>query len=420
MSTRNLPVDGKRLWDDLMTLADITDPDQPWTRRAFSARFLEGREWLRARMEEAGLEVRLDTGGNLIGRRPGRVPGKGTIVVGSHTDTVPNGGRFDGPAGVITGLEIARALQDRGIELDHDLEVIDCLAEEVSIYGLSCVGSRAMAGLLDETALARTSPDGEILRDGLRRMGGDDARLADAIRGDIAAYFELHIEQGPVLEEEKLDIGVVTAIAGITRWEIVVEGRADHAGTTPMDRRADALVAASELVLVIRALGHRRSKDGLGHFAATVGEFRIEPNAANVVPSGARILIDARAEHRPDMDGFEAELDEHVRQLAEKHGVTIAPPRLVSDNRPTPAAEPLMKTIEAAADAIGATHRRMASGAGHDMAWVARVAPASMLFIPCREGRSHTPEEWAEPDAIALGASVLFEAVRRFDAASHH
>jgi N-carbamoyl-L-amino-acid hydrolase len=243
--------------------------------------------------------------------------------------------------------------------------------------------------------------------------------VAESVRRDIAAFFELHIEQGQILEEEQIDVGIVTAIAGITRWEIVVEGRADHAGTTPMDRRADALVAASDLVLAIRACASERAKTGEGHFAATVGEFRIEPNAANVVPSLARLLIDARAEHRADMDGFKADLDGHVRRMAEKHGVTIEPPRLVSDNRPTPASPALMEQLEQAADALGATHRRMASGAGHDMAWFARVAPASMVFIPCRGGRSHTPEEWAEPEAVTLGASVLFEAVRRFDTASN-
>lgn len=418
MTARNLPVDGARLWDDLMALAAITDPDQPYTRRAFSARFLEGRDWLKRQMESVGLVPRLDAGGNLIGRRSGRVRGKGTIVIGSHTDTVPGGGRFDGTAGVVVGIEVARALRDRDIMLDHDLEIIDCLGEEVSIYGLSCIGSRAVAGRLDDAALSRQSPEGERLQDGLGRMGGDAARLKEAVRHDIAAYFELHIEQGPVLENTKTDIGIVTAIAGITRWEILVEGRADHAGTTPMDARADALVAAAELVLAIRDSASRRAETGPGHFAATVGEFRIEPNAANVVPSQARLLIDVRAEHRIDGDAFKAELEQHVQRLAEQHGVAIAAPRLVSDNPPTPATPRLIQELEAAADALGVTHRRMASGAGHDMAWFAQVAPSCMLFVPCRGGRSHTPEEWAEPEALALGAGVLFEAIRRFDTAA--
>jgi N-carbamoyl-L-amino-acid hydrolase len=415
MSGRNLPVNGDRLWADLMALADITDPDQPWTRRAFTPRFPEGRDFIRRRMEEAGLVTRIDPGGNLIGRRSGRVPGKGTIVVGSHSDTVPNGGRFDGPAGLLTGLEIARALREQGIELDHDLEVIDCLAEEVSIYGLSCIGSRAIAGLLDDTALARQAPDGDVLRDGLGRVGGDAGRLSDAVRNDIAAYFELHIEQGPVLEESRTDIGVVTAISGITRFEIVVDGRSDHAGTTPMDRRKDALVAASDLVLRIRNIALSRASAKSAHFAATVGEFRIEPNAANVVPSRVTLLVDARAEDRADMTAFQEDLQQIADNVAATHGVRIERPRQVSDNLPTPASPVLMRELEEAVDLLGVTSCRLASGAGHDMAWFARVAPACMLFIPCREGRSHTPEEWAEPEAIAIGASVLFEAVRRFD-----
>jgi beta-ureidopropionase / N-carbamoyl-L-amino-acid hydrolase len=416
VKARNLPVDGKRLWDDLMALAAITDPDQPWTRRAFTPRFVEGRAWLKSRMEEAGLTTRVDAGGNLIGRRAGAGAKKGTIVIGSHSDTVPNGGRFDGVAGIVAGLEVARALQNRKIILDHDLEVIDCLAEEVSIYGLSCIGSRAIAGALDETSLERRSPDGETLTEGLHRMGGDPAKLDDALRSDIAAFLELHIEQGPVLEAERNDIGIVTAIAGITRWEISVEGRADHAGTTPMDRRADALVAASEIVAAVRRTALRKAKAHKGHFAATVGEFRIEPNAANVVPSRATLLIDMRAEFRVQMDTFRAELEAKVRQIAQAHGVTAPSPQIVSDNWPTPASPMLMKLLEATCDALGVTHRRMASGAGHDMAWFARVAPSAMIFVPCRQGRSHSPDEWAEPEAFALGASVLFETVRRFDA----
>jgi beta-ureidopropionase / N-carbamoyl-L-amino-acid hydrolase len=417
VTARNLPVDGKRLWDDLMALAAITDPGQPWTRRAFTPRFVEGRAWLENRMEEAGLTTRIDAGGNLIGRRAGARAKKGTIVIGSHSDTVPNGGRFDGIAGVVVGLEVARALQDRKIILEHDLEVIDCLAEEVSVYGISCVGSRAIAGALDEASLERRSPDGETLTEGLRRIGGDPSRLGDARRADIVAFLELHIEQGPVLEAERNDIGIVTAIAGITRLEIIVEGRADHAGTTPMDRRADALVAASEIVVAIRQIALGKAKVHKGHFAATVGEFRIEPNAANVVPSRAALLIDTRAEFRADMDTFQTELEGKIRQISQAHGVTVMAPRIVSDNWPTPASPMLMELLEATCDALGATHRRMASGAGHDMAWIARVAPSAMIFVPCRDGRSHTPEEWAEPEAFALGASVLFDAIRRFDAA---
>jgi N-carbamoyl-L-amino-acid hydrolase len=403
-----------RIAADIDALAALADPDRPWTRRAFTPRFLDGRAYVAKAMADAGLDVRIDTAGNMIGHRPGRIPGKGVLAVGSHSDTVPDGGRFDGIAGVVAGLEIARALRERGIELDHDFEVIDCLAEEVSIFGVSCIGSRAIAGVLPEDWLVRTA-DSLTLAEGIRGVGGDPARLAEAKRSDIAAFLELHIEQGPVLEAGRLDVGIVTAIAGITRVEIVVAGRADHAGTTPMTARADALVAAAELVIAIERLALERSL-GEAHFAATVGEFSILPGAANVVPSSARLLIDARAERRADMDAFLSDLAHLVADVAGRRGVAIAEPRRVSDNWPTPSDAALLSLMEAAADTAGATHRRMASGAGHDMAFFARIAPAAMLFVPCRDGRSHSPDEWAEAEAIALGTDVLIETIRRLDA----
>ncbi|MGO7872817.1 Zn-dependent hydrolase [Rhizobium leguminosarum] len=411
--SRNLPVNASRIAEDIEALAGITEPGHPWTRRAFSPLFLDGRAYIEARMKAAGLETRIDAAGNLIGRRTGRKPWLGTIMIGSHSDTVPDGGRFDGIAGVISALEVARALRDQDIELDHDLEVVDFLAEEVSIFGVSCIGSRGMTGQLPEAWLSRVS-DGRDLAEGIAQVGGRPDVLMQQNRPDIAGFLELHIEQGPVLEAEKEDVGIVTAISGITRIEITVEGRADHAGTTPMDRRADALVAASQLVLDIRNAAAELAKSP-GHFAATVGEFRIEPNAANVVPSKVVLLIDGRAEIRADMEAFCRWLDGHVEKLAGAYGVTIKTPNRVSDNQPTPADAGLLSTLEAACERVGAKHRRMASGAGHDTAWIAKVAPAAMIFVPCREGRSHSADEWAENDDIALGAAVLFEAVRAMD-----
>ncbi len=411
--SRNLPVNAKRIAEDIEALAAITEPGHPWTRRAFSPLFREGRSYLEARMKAAGLETRIDAAGNLIGRRTGRKPWLGTIMLGSHSDTVPDGGRFDGIAGVIAALEVARALSDQTIELDHDLEIVDFLAEEVSIFGVSCIGSRAMTGQLPEAWLSRVRGDLD-LAGGIAQMGGEPGVLAQQKRPDIAGFLELHIEQGPVLEAERKDIGIVTAIAGITRIEIAVEGRPDHAGTTPMDRRADALVAASQLVLDIRNAAAELARTP-GHFAATVGEFRIEPNAANVVPSKVVLLIDGRAEIRADMEAFCRWLDGHVEKLATAYGVRIEAPDRVSDNLPTPGDAGLLSTLEAACERVGAKHRRMASGAGHDTAWIAKVAPAAMIFVPCRAGRSHCADEWADNDDIALGAAVLFEAVREMD-----
>ena len=409
--TRNLPTSAARIEADIAALAAITEPDRPYTRRAFTPTFLKGRDWLKQRFEVAGLTVHVDAAGNLIGSRAGRNPGLGTIMLGSHSDTVPDGGRYDGIAGVSAALEVARALADQDITLDHDLEIIDFLAEEVSIFGVSCIGSRGITGTRPEEWLHRQS-DSVTLASAIGEVGGNAAALVT--RNDIVAFLELHIEQGPVLENEDLDIGVVTAIAGITRIEIVVEGRADHAGTTPMGSRKDALSAAAWIALAVERFATDLAA-GDFHFAATVGEFRMEPNAANVVPSRVTMLIDARAERREDMEHFLIELREGVAGIAAQTGVTVPEPRVLSDNLPTPCDSEVLAILDAACDATGARHRRMASGAGHDTAWMARVTKAAMIFVPCVEGRSHTPEESAKPDDIALGAAVLLDAVQRLD-----
>ena len=416
MSARNLPVDAARIAADIAALAEITEPGRSYTRRAFSPLFLKGRAYIEARMKAAGLETRIDAAGNLIGRRRGKNPSRGTIMIGSHSDTVPDGGRFDGIAGVIAALEVARALADQGVTLEHDLEIVDFLAEEVSIFGVSCIGSRGMTGQLPDAWLGRQQ-DGRTLHQAIGEMGGDAGLLAQQSRPDLAGFLELHIEQGPILENERRDIGVVTTIAGITRIEVIIEGRADHAGTTPMTGRADALVAASQLVLDIRHAASELAAQSKGHFTATVGEFSIEPNAANVVPSRVRLLIDARAELRQDMLAFQGWLAGAAEKLASAQGVTIAAPVTISDNMPTPGHAGLLDILDRAADAVGATHRRMASGAGHDTAWIAKVAPAAMIFVPCRQGRSHSADEWAENDDIALGAGVLLHATLAMDEA---
>lgn len=409
----NLPVQATRIAEDIDALAEITEPGRPWTRRVFSPLYLEGRAYLERRMREAGLQTRIDAAGNLTGRRKGTGKAAGVIMLGSHSDTVPDGGRFDGIAGVVAALEVARALGDHGVELDHDLEIVDFLAEEVSPFGVSCIGSRGMTGQLPAEWLERVS-DGRTLHAALSEVGGDAQTVLGQSRPDLAAFLELHIEQGPVLETEHTDIGIVTAIAGISRFEIVVEGRADHAGTTPMGKRADALVAAAALVLAINAKAFELAATP-GHFTATVGEFCIEPDAANVVPSKARLLIDARAEFRPDMEAFAQWLDAACARRAETDGVTIAGVKRVSDNPPAPANEQVLQQLEQACDRVGASHRRLASGAGHDTAWLSKVAPAAMIFVPSKGGRSHAPDEWTDNSEITLGAAVLYEAVLALD-----
>ncbi len=295
MTKTNLPLDADRLWADVMALAEITDPARPYTRRSFTPLFLEGRTWLARRFADAGLATRIDTAGNLIGRIEGTNPALGVIAIGSHSDTVPAGGRFDGIAGVATGLEIVRALRDAGIRPRHTIEIIDFLAEEPSEYGLSCVGSRGITGSLDDKMLDLREPGGEKLRDALRRVGGDPDQLDLAKRDDIRAFLELHIEQGIVLESQSLDVGVVTSIVGIRRIEIVFQGEADHAGTTPMSLRHDALVAAADTVTSVRRVAEQLAAEGPDYFVATVGILNVDPSASNIVPGRCRLIVGARA-----------------------------------------------------------------------------------------------------------------------------
>ena len=405
---RNLDASIKDIEADLDALAQITDLERPWTRRAFSPRFDAGRDYLRRRFLSEGLNVSTDAGGNLIGRREGAEPQAGTIMLGSHSDTVPDGGRFDGVAGVVVALEVARILSRRDVALRHNLAVVDFLAEEVSIFGVSCIGSRAMAGVLPQDWLRRIS-DGRDLAKAIRDVGGKPESLETPLADDLKAFLELHIEQGPVLEREKIALGVVTTIVGINRVEIEVKGRPDHAGTTPMGLRADALVAAARIVSEIERFATELS-GGPGHFTATVGEFEISPNAANVVPGRVRMLVDIRAERAEDKEAFVSWLTG-----LDADGENTIEARLISANPGVQMDDGLQEMLAKAADGLDTPYRKMVSGAGHDAAFMARLCPSAMLFVPCRDGRSHCPEEWADAADLALAAEVLANTIMELD-----
>ena len=413
------PVNEARCWDWLMRLGEITDPARPWTRTAFSERHLEGRRFLTARMRELELETRIDAAGNLIGRRAGTEPGAGTIMIGSHSDTVVGGGRFDGIAGVIAGLEIAAALGDAAVHLRHGLEIVDFLAEEPNEFGLSCIGSRGMAGALDADMLLRVNRSGLTLREAIAGVrsaapGSDESSVGAARRSDVAAFFELHIEQGPVLEARGSEVGVVTHIAGIRRLALTFKGQAAHAGTTPLDLRRDALVAASRFVLDLRgALEGVRS--GRPFVIATVGEIHVAPNAPNVVPGEARVVVDLRSDSADALviwtDRIRALGDHAVADTK----VQLADFRLLSATQPTTCAPPLLDHLRAAAGGLSLKQQDIVSGAGHDAAFLSHVAPAAMLFVPSREGMSHCAQEWTDSHALAKGVATVLRAVRAFD-----
>jgi beta-ureidopropionase / N-carbamoyl-L-amino-acid hydrolase len=411
----NLPLDADRLWADVMALAEITDPERPYTRRSFSALFLKGRAFLARRFAEAGLTTRIDAAGNLIGRIDGADPAIGVIAIGSHSDTVPSGGRFDGIAGVAAGLEVVRALRDSGAQLDHTIEVIDFLAEEPSEYGLSCVGSRGMTGSLNDKMLDLTDPMGEKLRDALRRVGGEPHLLSQAKRDDIRAFLELHIEQGVVLESQSLDAGIVTSIVGIRRLEIVFEGEADHAGTMPMALRRDALVAAAHTVSSVRRAADGLAAEGPDYFVATVGILTVEPSASNIVPGRCRLVIDARTTNPALTKRFVEIIDRESLAHATSAKVTRAAFADLSDGAPVACDPALRAALRTGAHDLGLGETDLPSGAGHDAAFMSRICPSAMVFVPCRAGKSHAPEEWADREAIAAGAAVIYQAVKALD-----
>ncbi len=406
-------VDRARLQADFNALADLTEPGRPWTRRSFTPLFLEGRAYLKGRFEEEGLHVRIDAAGNLIGRWGVENPHAPVLMTGSHSDTVPSGGRFDGIAGIVSGLAALRALRMAGYRPQHALELVDFLAEEPSEWGLSCIGSRGMAGALTPQHLALTGPDGERLKSAVNRIGGDVAELSSARRTDIAGYLEIHIEQGPVLEARQIPIGIVTAIAGIGRVRVRLEGIAGHAGTSPMDMRADAALAMARFALAVRDAAC--AAQGTGHFTATIGVLTIEPGGANVIPGASEAIVDIRAEDDGLMDGFIDTLEALAQQAADDEKCRVVRFERVSKTRAVACDPSLRDVLDAAARDLNLPTLSLASGAGHDAAFMAEITKSAMIFVPSRDGKSHTPDEWTDNEAIALAADVLLRALVHLD-----
>lgn len=403
-----LSIDHARLMRDIETLATFTEPETDgWTRRAFSPAFVAGRAWLAERMRQAGLETRIDAAGNLIGRRG--AAGMPALAIGSHTDTVPGGGRFDGMLGVLAGVAIAQALHDAGQNLAHPLEVIDFLAEEPTPYG-SCIGSRAMTNNLD-TPLDFRDDSGRTLADALHAVGGQPGNLASAVRqpGEIAAYLELHIEQGRVLEAAGAPIGIVSGIVGIRRATLRFTGRPDHAGATPMALRHDALTAAAATVLAAEQAA--KSFEGA---VATVGALTLAPNQSNVVPGEVELQVEMRSLEWGTVEAMWNRMTASAEQACAARGVAFHAGAM-HDMAPMQTPDWLRDVIGDACTSVAPNAPVLPSGAGHDASWISRIAPAGMLFVRSRDGRSHCPEEYSSPEDIAAGVEALARALLTLD-----
>jgi N-carbamoyl-L-amino-acid hydrolase len=394
-------------------LAAMTEPDQPFTRLVFSVEYNIARTWLRSKFEDAGLECDIDAGGNLIGTRKAvteEAPQK--VVIGSHIDTVAAGGRFDGIAGVVAGLETIHYLNQYGATLPFDIEIVDFLGEELNVWGTSCLGSRHMAGLLTDDLLARNDQDGRWLSQEIAKAGGTGV-AATAPREDadrIIACLELHIEQSSSLEREGIDIGVVTDIPGISRYTITVTGSAGHSGTTRMKERKDALVTASHIVTTIRELALEISSQDNRHFVATIGRIEVYPNGAAIIPGQVGMILDLRASNAKSQDRFLSNLQAACVEISRRESCEIGMDP-ISAASVAPMDNTLRTHLANSSEELGLSQISIASGAGHDMAHMSRIAPAAMVFIPCKDGLSHCPGEFATPEAIARGSAVLTKTV---------
>ncbi len=398
-------LDGEELLADLEALGQIgRTPSGGLARLAFSPADQAGREWVRQRMAEVGLSVRVDPAGNSIGQLAGADPSLPPLVLGSHTDTVPDGGRFDGALGVLAGLAVVRSLRAAGLNLRHPLVVIDFTAEEATVAG-GTFGSRALAGQLTPTALELPTWAGDSLAALLRTAGLDPAGLAAAAwaPGSVAAYFELHIEQGGRLEAQGIPIGLVEGIVGIRRYSATFRGAANHAGTTPMADRADALVMAAPLIGAVRevALAHG--------IVGTVGTVQVEPNAPNVIPGLVQLGLELRALDERLLDAAEHELGQRAAAL----GGSLA---RQSRKEPIHCDERLIAVIAQSCQELGLPALRMPSGAGHDAMCMAALGPVAMIFVPSIGGISHAPQEQTAPDHCIAGARVLLSATLSADA----
>lgn len=384
------------------------NPEGGVSRVGFSDADIAGRNWLRAEMEALGLSVRTDTAGNIIGRRAGTEDALPVILFGSHIDSVPGGGNFDGQVGVVGALEVISLLNDAGITTRHPLEVVSFTDEEGGL-----TGSRAMIGTLTEAAMDVVSNSGFTVREGIERVGGDPARIAEAARKpqELRAFLELHIEQGAFLFEDRLDIGVVEGIVGIRWWDVTIDGVANHGGTTPMDRRFDSLVTASELVLAV----NRIALDLPGRQVATVGRIQAYPGAPNVVPGRTVMSLEIRDLDAQKMQEVFDAIAAEAEQIAMRRGTSIRFAEIDTASPPAPTDEGMRDIIAGAAEYLGYSFRRMPSGAGHDAQDLAKITPTGMIFVPSRDGISHSPEEYTSAEDMARGATVLFHAVMNVD-----
>lgn len=401
-------IDGNRLNLHLRELSEFgKNPQGGVSRVGYTEADKQGREYCMRRMREAGLAVRIDTAGNIIGRVAGSDNRLKPILFGSHIDSVPEGGNYDGTLGSLSAIEAIQSMREQKIATRHPLEVVIFQFEEGGLYG-----SRGMIGTLAEQHLSLVNWSGKTVKEGIAFIGGDPARLPEAKReaGDIAVYLEVHIEQGGTLEQRNLQVGIVQGIVGVYRWQVTIDGFANHAGTTAMADRKDALLAGARFI----DMANRVVRSVPGRQVGTVGKIEVSPNTPNVVPGKVSLTLELRDLEASKVSGIYERIEREAAQIASATGTTfaLAP---ISANPPALTDARLRRVIGETAQELGLTSVELPSGAGHDAQSVSNIAPMGMIFVPSVGGISHSPREYTHPSDCVHGGNMLLNAILRLD-----
>jgi len=409
VTSNNLKVNGQRIESRINELARFgRDENGHGYRVAYTKGDIEGRTWFMDLMKKAGLDVSIDAGGNISGKRRGKNQSLKPIAFGSHIDMVPDGGNYDGTLGSLSALEVIEVLNENKTLTEHPLEVIIFANEEGGL-----IGSRAIAGQLTAEGLKQVSQSGVTMAEGINAIGGEPNQIQACVRkkGDLQAFVELHIEQGGILDAENLQIGVVEGIVGIVDWEVTVEGFANHAGTTPMKLRQDALLASSKLIIAVNEVINSVPGNQVG----TIGKITALPGAYNVVPGQVTLGLEIRDLSYEKIEQLFIEIQKRAATIANDSKTKISFKREASEVRPALTNKRLQQKIDASAKALGLTTKFMQSGAGHDSQQMALIAPVAMIFVPSVGGISHSPKEFTKSIDMTNGANVLLQTILAID-----
>lgn len=401
-------INSDRLWDRLGQLGNIGKQEAGGiTRLSFTPEERAAKDLVTGFMKEAGLSVREDEVGNLIGRKEGKNPAAPVVLVGSHIDSVPNGGDYDGPLGVLAGVEVLQTMQELGIETEHSIEVIAFTDEEGTRFGYGMIGSRGIAGLIKRDELEQADKNGVSIAEAMRQTGLDPDRTSLAARtpGSVKAYVELHIEQGKVLESRGLSVGIVTGVAGPLWLNFVLEGEAGHAGATPMNLRRDPMAAAAQVMLAIEEEAGRT-----GTSVGTVGRLQAFPGGVNVIPGRVEFSLDLRDVDEAIRDEVEQRIYERAKAICAERDVTLKV-ELLQRIAPAVCSDDIQNAVAEACEAEGLEAFRLPSGAGHDCMQLVELCPVGMIFARSKDGISHNPAEFTTKEDCANGAQVLYRTV---------